>query len=376
MQLKLALNKISSFLGHLLWRSKKSLAYLAKPIIKIFRKKPTENRVNDDYEYTPVSPRISSIGNARDEGKERLNYSDDSKTIDPSFPRELLNQNQEKKKEVSVNIYAPPKFERGKAQFIQVWLFEPEHKSEVEERAVLLDDEAKKLGYENLLLPIKKGTEITLVLSSKDIAYREQKSLLWMEAINHKNFAPEIPKDYNHGKVIFKLEVFVNQLIFGELTFMMKERIGNENYGPKPVGEMAKRFKRAFVSYASEDRKAVLERVQGIAATKVYDIFQDILDLEPGDRWEKRLYKEIDLCDVFFLFWSEASSQSEWVLKELNYAIEQKRDDKKEPLKIQPVILPPRVDPPKQLQHLHFNDRLVHFIMAEEQIRGSQNKNK
>jgi hypothetical protein len=35
-----------------------------------------------------------------------------------------------------------------------------------------------------------------------------------------------------------------------------------------------------------------------------------------GERWERRLYKEIDRCHVFVLFWSLAASQSDWVVKE------------------------------------------------------------
>ena len=48
--------------------------------------------------------------------------------------------------------------------------------------------------------------------------------------------------------------------------------------------------------------------------------FQDILDLNPGERWRKRLWKEIDRCDIFVLFWSKAAQESEWVIKEADRA--------------------------------------------------------
>ena len=32
--------------------------------------------------------------------------------------------------------------------------------------------------------------------------------------------------------------------------------------------------------------------------------FEDLLDLEPGDRWWPRLETAIDQCDLFLLFWS------------------------------------------------------------------------
>jgi hypothetical protein len=45
--------------------------------------------------------------------------------------------------------------------------------------------------------------------------------------------------------------------------------------------------------------------------------FHDILSLDPGDRWARRLYDEIDRCDLFMLFWSRAAGRSEWVAKEI-----------------------------------------------------------
>jgi hypothetical protein len=50
-------------------------------------------------------------------------------------------------------------------------------------------------------------------------------------------------------------------------------------------------------------------------------VFQDILDLGPGERWEKALYGEIDRCDVFLLFWSRAAAASEWVSKEIDCSL-------------------------------------------------------
>lgn len=49
-------------------------------------------------------------------------------------------------------------------------------------------------------------------------------------------------------------------------------------------------------------------------------VFHDILELDPGERWAQELYKHIDTCDAFFLFWSKAAKASEWVLREALYA--------------------------------------------------------
>ena len=68
--------------------------------------------------------------------------------------------------------------------------------------------------------------------------------------------------------------------------------------------------------------------------------------------------------DVFFLFWSTAAKDSEWVLKEVRYAIAWHAGDDLAPPEIVPVMIegPPPVAPPPELKGLHFNDKFLYFI--------------
>jgi hypothetical protein len=97
------------------------------------------------------------------------------------------------------------------------------------------------------------------------------------------------------------------------------------------------------------------------------EFFQDLLDLEPGERWEKELYKRIDECDLFVLFWSNAAKRSKWVRKEIEYAHRRKRGKDHSPPRIFPVILgtPPPPKPPPQLAHMYLNDYLIYFRNME-----------
>jgi len=63
-----------------------------------------------------------------------------------------------------------------------------------------------------------------------------------------------------------------------------------------------------------------------------------------------------------FLFWSSAAKASEWVQKEWRYGLEKKGEDY-----IRPIIIegPPPPEPPQELKHLHFADRLLYFIKQE-----------
>ncbi len=96
------------------------------------------------------------------------------------------------------------------------------------------------------------------------------------------------------------------------------------------------------------------------------DFFQDLLTLEPGERWERQLYKQIDRSDVFFLFWSTAAKNSEWVAREIDYALRRKGGDELAEPEIVPIMIegPPPVPPPAALRHLHFNDPLLYFIQS------------
>ena len=122
-------------------------------------------------------------------------------------------------------------------------------------------------------------------------------------------------------------------------------------------------YRRAFISYATTDRNEVLRRTQMLAGVGI-EFFQDILTVRPGELWERRLYTEIDLCDLFLLFWSSAAKKSPWVLKEVRYALMLQSGNVFAHPEILPVIIegPPPVAPPAELAHLHFNDRMIYFM--------------
>ena len=127
-----------------------------------------------------------------------------------------------------------------------------------------------------------------------------------------------------------------------------------------PQGTSARRYNHAFLSYASPDRKEVLKRAQILEAAGV-SFFQDTLKLDPGTRWEKAIYKNIDTCDLFLLFWSKAALESEWVIKEAEYALKRQGDG--DVPDIVPVILEAPPLPPASLAAIHFND-LIHYLIA------------
>jgi len=86
------------------------------------------------------------------------------------------------------------------------------------------------------------------------------------------------------------------------------------------------------------------------------------LSLDPGDRWEKKLYENIDRCDLFLLFWSQAAKDSQWVLKEAEYALAHQQTNKGNEPDLVPVGIGANVLPPPNLSAFHFNDRISYLI--------------
>jgi TIR domain len=114
---------------------------------------------------------------------------------------------------------------------------------------------------------------------------------------------------------------------------------------------------------ASMSCRPVLKRVQILDLLRI-KYFQDFLTLNPGQRWQAALYREIDTCDLFLLFWSSAARDSEWVRKELLYALECRNKNLHGDPDILPVIIegPPPIPPPPELEELHWNDMLIYLM--------------
>jgi hypothetical protein len=113
--------------------------------------------------------------------------------------------------------------------------------------------------------------------------------------------------------------------------------------------------------YAAEDRAQVLDRVQMLRLMEI-DYFQDLLSLDPGERWERELFRQIEESDLFLLFWSHHARASSWVRREALHALASGENDEFAPPQICPLILegPPVAEPWEELAHLHFNDSPVY----------------
>jgi hypothetical protein len=188
--------------------------------------------------------------------------------------------------------------------------------------------------------------------------------MVWRGQPAAAQFIVMVPAGYDPQTVIGTVSVSQASIPLGHVKFKIQIAPASAPRVAKaPLGEAAQRYRQAFISYASPDRTEVLKRVQMLARLKI-SYFQDLMDLAPGERWEQALYRRIDECDLFLLFWSTPASQSRWVLEEVRYALARRNNDDLAPPEIIPIPIegPPPVEPPAELAHLHFGDYLLYFM--------------
>jgi hypothetical protein len=237
------------------------------------------------------------------------------------------------------------------------------------------DPETARRAATTLSTEIARNSRLTFTLKIPRLVIDEPvKEIIWRGRMASVQFSVTAPKKLavNLAKaqrplpVVATISVSQDDIMIGQTMFILQiERtVSKPNY-PQVTGE-ATRYQTAFISYAWENRPEVLRCAQMLRLVGI-TYFQDLLSIEPGQRWAQQLYRHIDTSDVLFLFWSTPAKESPWVTKEWRYGLKQKGLDF-----IKPVIIegPPPVPPPRALAKLHFNDWLQYVIRAEEAVRA------
>jgi len=267
---------------------------------------------------------------------------------------------------VDVTVFAPPQAKPESSIMVQVMLHMTGDMQDAKERAALADDTTKLRASSTLEIPLPHGAKAVIMLSepSLEIAQPVQ-TITWRGRLGAANFVVKLPTGGDMD-LFPTVHVSVEGAVVGMLRFKLDVRGGIAANAPYAQQEAtARRTKRVFMSYSSQDRPKVLEIAQAYRVLGI-DFFQDVLHLDPGTRWENGLYTEIDRCDTFLLFWSKAASGSKWVEKEARRALERQKASADGTPALVPLVLegPPAPKPPDYLKHLHFNDWMRFAIAA------------
>ena len=268
---------------------------------------------------------------------------------------------------VQCTVFAPPTATPDDRILVQIFVHLPDDAEDARAIASELDTEARKRAFRSLDSPVQIGSSLDFELQLPGLQIDDPiASLVWRRRTEAVQFGVTIPAPTPIGAIIGTVAVSIDSVPVGHVKFKLAIEREPARLPSEPQGEKAHRYRMAFVSYSSKDRDEVLRRVQLLSVVGI-KYFQDVLSLEPGDRWEKRIELGIDECDLFLLFWSNDAKQSELVRQEVRHALARKGGNDLLPPEIRPVVLegPPIIEPWEELAHIHFNDRLLHSIRPQ-----------
>ena len=111
-----------------------------------------------------------------------------------------------------------------------------------------------------------------------------------------------------------------------------------------------------FISYSRKD-SAIVKKFADELINAGYIVWRDIDGVESGDEFKRKIAAAIRESRVFLYFSSASSNESEWTVKEVNYAIKKKIH-----------IIPIKLDDTNYNESVDFDLCAVNFI----QCNGSE----
>jgi hypothetical protein len=266
--------------------------------------------------------------------------------------------------DVQCTVFAPPAASTASTILVQVFAHVPQEADDARAIATELDVGAVRRGFRSLDASVPVGGRLDFELRIAGLEVDDPvASLTWQGRTEAVQFGVHVPPAAPVGTVIGTVSISRDGAPLGHVKFTLAIEAAAVASAAEPQGIEARRYRFAFVSYATQDRDEVLRRVQMLPVAGVH-YFQDVLDLEPGEVWSSRLEQAIREADVFLLFWSSRAKESTWVRKEVDFALACQAGDDRSPPEIRPVIIegPPVIAPWADLAHLHFNDRVLYFM--------------
>jgi predicted component of type VI protein secretion system len=207
--------------------------------------------------------------------------------------------------------------------------------------------------------PIPTGTRLTVRLRILGAVIDEpEDTIIWDGQSTCASFVITLPELNPHTRCSGTAYIYAEDVQIAKIHFLLSSAGAKESVVHAP----AMSYRTAFASYASDDRDAVLGRIQGIQKVAPdLNVFLDVLSLRSGQNWEQELWRVIPASDIFYLFWSAHARKSEWVDREWRCALRERGIGFIDPV---PLQSPEESPPPPELSSLHFNDWTLTFRRA------------
>jgi len=259
--------------------------------------------------------------------------------------------------EVNFSAYYPKEVTVEKWYSLLVYSFVPTALEAVQQDVERFEDEIGEMRAAKSTSPTKlaRGTEITLVPSCEGVTFNpERVSFKWLEDYHRARFRLQADASLAGLAGNGTVTVYVGPVIVATLRLGMLFNEAEPGSGPGRSEETTTRMYREdeiFMSYSHRDTDIVLNCQKAYEALG-FTVLIDRDTLRSGQKWNDELLRMIERADIFQLFWSENSSQSEYCRQEWQYALECNKGVGF----IRPVYWQePIPEPPPELNDLHFD---------------------
>ncbi|HUT33046.1 MAG TPA: twin-arginine translocase subunit TatC [Planctomycetota bacterium] len=266
---------------------------------------------------------------------------------------------------VHFTVTSPAVVRLGGSFVLDVWAHLEAQRAEVVRRAREAEAGAEIRARSEGPALVAAGSVLTVHVTVSGLGVEEpQSTILWEGEIGSAGFVVAVPPDAEAGTHIGVATIYLHGLRLARVHFSVE--VGAEaSAAVEALATREERTRKAFASYASADREAMLARVQGMQkAAPDLEVFVDVNSLRSGQTWEEELWRVIPENDVFYLFWSQHARDSVWVDKEWRCALKARGLDFIDPV---PLVSPEAVPPPAELASKHFND----WVLAYMRGRGA-----
>ncbi len=146
---------------------------------------------------------------------------------------------------------------------------------------------------------------------------------VWSDAVKYRrDFTLRARSECAGGILKGRLTFFLNGVIFAVEDLRFRIVGPGKGGGAETSGRERGSARRVavFASYSHKD-EGIVELVESCYKSTGGRYIRDRNSLRTGDPWQKRLYELIEDADIFQLFWSPNSAESEFVEREWRHAL-------------------------------------------------------
>jgi hypothetical protein len=204
--------------------------------------------------------------------------------------------------------------------------------------------------------------EITFLPEVSGIEFNPARATFrWVESVHRQDFRLRASPQFDATTARGRLTVFLGRRIIADvpLSINIDAHAQAPTTTAATVQENARPYRRVFASYSRKDL-SVVEEFERYLAAFGDEYLRDSITLRAGELWNERLAELIREADIFQLFWSSNSMQSDFVRQEWEHALSLNRQHFVRPVYWEEPLPEDKVHglPPEALSRLHFQ-RLV-----------------